>query len=67
MLKNWFTLMTMDKSAAGLFPSTPAPLLVEDFDLTPEDHSGLTASVEMSRREIAGSNGIQQFVKGDFV
>jgi hypothetical protein len=29
-LKNWFTLMTMDKSAAGLFGSTPAPLLVED-------------------------------------
>ena len=51
----------------GIRKVRSAPLLVEDFDLTPEDHSGLTASVEMSRREIAGSNGIQQFVKGDFV
>src|SRR5436190_686488 len=29
-LKAWFTLMTMDKSPAGLFGSTPSPLLVED-------------------------------------
>ena len=48
----------------GIRKVRSAPLLVEDFDLTPEDHSGLTASVEMSRREIAGSNGIQQLVKG---
>jgi 3',5'-cyclic AMP phosphodiesterase CpdA len=42
-----------------------APPAIDDVELTTADESGLTAS--LSLRELGGSNGIQQIVKGDFV
>jgi Calcineurin-like phosphoesterase len=48
----------------GIRQVRSAPLAINDVELTPDDrdHDGLTAS--LSLREIAGSNGIQQLVKG---
>jgi len=49
----------------GIRQLRSAPAAIDDVELTAVDESGLTAS--LSLREIGGSNGIQQFVKGDFV
>jgi len=67
---------TADKKPIPFDPAQPfrnlgirqlrsAPTAIDDVELTAVDESGLTAS--LSLREIGGSNGIQQFVKGDFV
>src|SRR4051794_33537024 len=49
----------------GIRQLRSAPLAIDDVELTAADDSGLTAS--LSLRELGGNNGIQQFVKGDFV
>lgn len=49
----------------GIRQVRSAPLAIDDVELTAADDSGLTAS--LSLRELGGNNGIQQFVKGDFV